>query len=414
MQNVLTLKNTQMSRRKIYALKYRDLFDWVGILALLILSAEGGFDYIFAGTPLIIWKQLLVFALTAVVFFRVYKYKIGSVLYLSLFFSSILVFSSSILGLGLGSSLKNAFYYISWVPFYYFGLTINRNIAKRVLYSVPYYLIVISGLGLLVQMQTHLLDFLNNTLDAYLYRSEFREAHRLSFLYVTSTIVMPTLIGFLTLLLLFSQRMIKKVVALFFLSISAIMTGSLSGAIMLVGAFGIVGVRIHKLSSFVAIFLVLLFGYFLYLNIGAISPTLEENVNIQMDRITNNGLSSQSNQGRLWQWETAISIISEFSPLEFATGKGLGTTNGGVLGRARLIHGESSYFQAMIEGGMLGLFLRIFPFILLITSSPRKGYLETLVYAAFLFVATAVAPIFGAYGVQCILGFLAGYQRRDD
>jgi hypothetical protein len=79
-----------------------------------------------------------------------------------------------------------------------------------------------------------------------------------------------------------------------------------------------------------------------------------------------------------------------------------------------LPHGESSWFQAYIEGGIVGLLLRLLPFILLLKPINTRGYWIRFTYGISLLICCSVAPLFAAYGVQCTLGFLAGIANRRD
>lgn len=386
------------------------MFDAIALYMLVLLSAQGLLNYVFSGTPLEAWKQLFIVVLFCIAASRLERKDDYIVFYFSIFVGGVLFLTSILRRNDVASIAYSSFFYISWIPFYIIGKTSifssprGSGIKQKIAVSA-FLLIVVSGIGLMVQLNTPYLDFLNNVLESTQLQIANNEARRLNFVFVASTIVMPTLVGFFRLLCMWVRSSIVRSTSVFFLILSAIPTGSLGSIVMLFSSFLIASLRMKLIGKVVG-------GAVVFIGAIYLLSGMSDVVNTQFLRIISNDTYSESNVGRIIQWKYALDFISSFGPVEHLVGVGLGSTNEGQFGSGISMHGESSFFSAYIEGGLFGLFLQITPFFLLLSARVANGYIENVIYGLALFVCCAVAPIFGGYGIQCVLGYIAGVARR--
>lgn len=379
----------------------RRCIELFGLIALLLLCAQGLLNYLFAATPLVIWKQVLIPAVFGATLL-IYRHRrdVGLSIAVVILGGELAVYTV-LAGNPAEAAIYNAFYYIGWIPFYLLGTSIDLSRCRRLLSASAMIVLAVSAAGLLLQLFTGMFGFLEDG-DAALYRSRFGETQRFGFLFVASTGVIPTLLGFYRLLSLAQSAMLPRIYGILALALSGVPTGSLSSLIGIVAALGSAFARMRPSAR------VLLFGAVVLGGAGLVTYGGDV-VALQLARMTGNGIESVSNQGRIALWGQALEIIGGFNLENHLAGLGLGTTNGNYFGAARAVHGESTFFQAYIEGGIIGLALRVLPFVLLFRAAlklPDKS--DDLFYGFALLVCCAVAPIFAMFGVSCMLGFIAG------
>jgi hypothetical protein len=379
----------------------RRVIEIFAFLSLVLLSAQGVLNYVFAATPLVVWKQILIPAVFAAVLLIYRRRQDVTLSVVVAALGGVLAFYTVAAGNPTEAAIYNMFYYTGWVPFYLLGTSIDLQRNKHLITGAAFWMLTLGALGLLLQLFTSSLDFLKDT-DASLYRSRFGETQRYAFVFVASTGVMPTLLGYYRLLAIDRAAVGSRIYGVATLALSGVPTGSLSSLIAFIAAVGATFVRLRSASRLGLVIAIVLAG-------GALVTYGGDLVAVQLERITGNGVESESNQERIDLWRQALEIIGGFSPEAHLVGLGLGTTNGNYFGDAHVVHGESTFFQAYIEGGVIGLGLRIMPFILLFTAAiklPKKA--DDLFYGFALFACCAVAPIFGMFGLSCVLGFVAG------
>lgn len=370
------------------------------ISSYLLLSMQGIGNYLLNSGPLSAWKQVIIGLLFVYACVR-HATTRGAPIVFCLLIAAILIINTLTLGRPVASTTYNIFFFVGWVPFFVFAQSIdleNRPRLGRLFAS----LILLSAVGLWLQLTTHLLDFLKLTLESEL-RDKTGEAQRFALVYVTSTGVMPTLAGFYCLALSARISTFWQVLATIALIVSAIPTASLAAFVMLACSLCAFAVVARGWGRLLLIALAAIFAL--------AAPLLQSNdVAKQLARIGDSTTSSQSNSGRLELWQQSIAILAESSPREAIVGHGIGTTNGNLGAEALYTNGESSYFQAAIEGGLLGLALRFLPLCLLLISSAyvpdRSMY---WLYGIGIAICCAVAPVFALYGLQCSVGMVAGY-----
>lgn len=370
------------------------------IISYLLLAMQGIGNYLFSSGPLSAWKQILIGFLLLYVVVR-YLPTRAFMPIICILVAVILVVNTLTLGRPLGATMYNIFFFIAWVPFFAFAQSIDfENRPKLGRFFV--FLIILSAVGLWLQLTTGMLDFLKNSVEAQL-REQTGEAQRFFLVYVTSTGVMPTLAGFYCIALTARIGVLWQVLAVAALIVSAIATASLAAFVMLAFTLLMCAVAVKGWGRLV---LIALAGIFMLA-----APALQSgDVAKQLSRVTGNTATSKSNEGRLELWQQAITLMTTASPREALLGRGVGTTNSNLGVEALYPHGESSYFQAIIEGGLLGLILRLLPFCLLFMAAASvPGRASIWLYAIGIAICCAVAPVFALYGLQCSIGMVAGY-----
>ncbi len=371
------------------------------LASYILLSAQGVGNYLLSNGLFSAWKQVIIVSLIVLCIFK-NDYMRSPVLLFAIVSAIVLTTNTYSEGLSLSQISYNLFFYIGWVPFFLMGQKIDLDNRQKIgmLFIA---LIIISALGLWLQLTTPILDFLK-TQDEAEYRDITGDAQRFYFVYVVSTGVMPTLAAFFCFTIIAKIKSSYQIIALIALATAALATASLAAFIMLSFCFLMLAVALQGRSRLI---LVSAFGVMLISLPLLTSDTFSK----QIDRVVTNRSDSESNVGRLELWSDAVNLIGDASITELVFGYGIGSTNSnGNLKRNVLPHGESSYFQAMIEGGILGLILRLMPTVLLFAFARRlPDRLTIFAYAAGVFICCAVAPIFSLYGVQCGLGLLSGY-----
>ncbi|MDB5539294.1 MAG: hypothetical protein JWQ89_1021 [Devosia sp.] len=370
-------------------------------VSLIALTIQGLPNVLLAGTPFVGWKQVMLMLCLGLAIIHVRRTANAVISAWTVFAALVLC----IWGLGsdvdFGTSLLNSYYYVGWLPFYLLGTGTPNGVIGKGAGRLVFGLILLSAVGLMLQLYTGVLDFLKSAAEAS-YRSAFQETQRFAFVFVTSTGVMPTLFGLTRMYLGHGARAAGKAWVAVALMVSAVPTGSLAALIALGGSLlALIGsAKVHGR--------VILVGLVVACVVGAlwIGGDLMQR---QIERMVGNSAGSVSNQGRLALWLAAMELIQGFSFEQHLFGKGLGTTNSNYFGQLALIHGESSFLQAYIEGGLLGLSLRLLPFAIYLRAILRfRSGVADIAYLSTMLIVCSVAPIFGIFGVECLLGFNAG------
>lgn len=370
-------------------------------LFIWLLSLQGFVNSVLSGGMFSSWKQIIIVLLFLVIFVLNEEYRVTIGLIFAFILFSVFIFYGVINGLNFSSLMYNIFFYISWVPFFILGrLGLSDYFFERYKVHILFF-IVFSAVGLYVDFTT---DFFSFLVDKE-YNNEFLElngiAKRTAFIFNTSTTVMPIICGFAVIKMLYPIKNITLFIISLALIVSAYCSGSLSAAIGLVMCLACVFYK-SDIQLINKITLVIILLFLLSLLVSSYSGG-----DLQVDRILSNDSSSESNTGRLYLWSYAVNTISNFNVIELLLGKGLGVTNSNFNDSVQFMHGESSYFQSLIEIGILGTMLRLAPFYLYFVCYRANFILD--VYMLSVLVATAVAPIFGNITLQAILGLLIGW-----
>ena len=381
--------------------------------ALLMLATQGLTNFLVRGLGIEWWKQALIavaFAFAALSAKR--RTSTFLIFWMGIAATLLLVLTSILNGVDILTCIFNAMLYAAWIPFLVLARMTNFDRMRDSINTSILTIIIVSGVGILLQLYTPYFNFLIDDQEAFEYAAQTGVAQRIGFIYVASTLVMPTMVSLYFIACMNGLAQKWKVALLPFFILSVIATGSLGGAIMLVDAAFIAFARGSiKARAFGAA------GLAMVLCLGFIFAGVDETAQRQLDRIFTNTAASDSNQGRLEMWGDAMSTIARFSGDQHVFGMGFGTTNGRTTAMA-LPHGESSFFQAYLETGIIGLVLRVFPLAALAWIGFARLRIDVVFHALMLFIVCGTAPIMGAFGLQCTLGYAVGllaqqsYQSR--
>jgi hypothetical protein len=280
-------------------------------------------------------------------------------------------------------------------------------------------LILISALGLIIDLKTDYFNLLNIREDIVdnFYLEKRTVAKRSAFMFTTSTLVMPVLGGMIVIALSSYLSLSRILICLFAIIIAIITTAAVNCA--LISLFILIGFsldhlpKISKLHASQFLGLIVLV-YLIYLCSFWIID--DEILQRQFKRMLDNQyLDSEANIGRLDMWNQALNDIAHFSLQEYLIGAGLGSTNGNLENKTLYGHGESSFLQAYIEAGGFGVLLKLFPFLFGLWFTIRSIYPHKFLFMSYfiaILISVTVAPIFGNIPSQAVLGFLAGLSYR--
>lgn len=122
----------------------------------------------------------------------------------------------------------------------------------------------------------------------------------------------------------------------------------------------------------------------------------------------------EANEFRFNIWRRGMDMVGTFDS-SFFFGHGLGSTMGQINDGFRAhTHYESSFFQAFYEGGVVGIFVRYFWYLVALAGLMRGGAGDSRVnillsvWLFLYFLATATSPTAGAYHGQMALFTVVG------
>jgi hypothetical protein len=369
----------------------------------------------FGGSILAGWKQLILIVGYVMCFSLVKKTPDLRRIFMSTIFIQItLVMTSMIAGIAPEVVFYNLFYYSAWVPFFIWAARGGTDYYLKKYGKLTFYLVIACGIGLVIDSKTDIFMFLATRqaeLDMDYFSQHTDTVKRSAFIFTTSTLVMPVLGGMVVVGLLRNHTAMRAAISAVVILIGIVTSASANSAVLsaglLLGMLMQLGMKPIRIVGTALVFSVAIF---------IVGPMVgdDEFVAKQIGQIAGHqSLADEGNTGRLWHWGKALDDIQEFSIIEHIVGSGLGTSNSNN-GNVNVLHthGESSFFQAYLEGGILGLTLRLLPFFLIATlvksnSLNNRPYL-ILGYIFTVFLVDAVAPLFGNIPSQALLGFLMG------
>lgn len=389
---------------------------------ILLITAGIG-NAILNGTLLAGWKQAILIVAYLLCFSITNKsIKLLRFFIIIIFLQISLILTSIIFGMNPNIVIYNLFYYSAWIPFFIWASTGGANHYLTNYGKLTFYLVIICGIGLIIDLKTDIFSFLmsrSKELDSDYFLRHSEVVKRSAFIFTTSTLVMPVLGGMIVIGLLDNLSIIRISISLLVMLIAIVTSATANSFVVSTGL--LLGILLQtkknltRMVKYIAVFFIAFY---------VIIPIIGDNdlISKHIDQIIQHqSLDSVANIGRIWHWERAFYNILDFSFIEHLFGSGLGSTNEN-LGNQNVIHthGESSFLQAYLEGGLFGLYLRILPFIFVVIFFLKPNNHENrpfiiIGYCITVFLVDAVAPIFGNIPSQVLLGFLIGtlasYQR---
>jgi len=378
-------------------------------ICLLCVTRLG--NAILGSTPLAGWKQMVIL----VAFVLILSSRRSGYVQLVLMVAGALLIPFSIAsvlnGQSVGAIAFNVWFYVSWIPFFAWATDGGFHRLTSRHRNLMLIVLAVSVVFTVIDFRTDLLLPLGNGDADSSYYERLEIAKRASGLFDTSTVVMPVAGALAVFGTYRTTSAIRSVFAAVALLILAICTASLSAlAVFVVVSAGITAKHLNVRGL---VSLTLLF------TIGAmVAPKViqsDEAMSRQYQRLVENRDSgSEANVDRRTQWYRASRVIAGFAVEDHLFGRGMGSTNDGHNDLPTYGHGESSFVQAYIEGGMLGVSIRLLPFILLFITIFQSGMIGSVsisFYVVAVAAAVAFAPTFGAIPLQMMLGIAVGGAR---
>lgn len=413
-QAILTLKPISISIKRIAI-----ALMLIGFVAYPMNILIGFF---FIDTPLQSWRQLMSALLLSIVLIIVLsrmKVDIGGLVLLIITLAALLLSLHSLL---LGYSLMRVGYaffaYVGLSSFLLASRIIEEERKSIALHKILFILMIASSIGLIADYFT---DFLlgfqraeNNDLDDLL----LGHLRRASFLFGASTLVFPFLSFCFVASIVYYKKLSKLAIGLLWLVVTAGLLVTISRAaiaawtvlsILLLIAWLSQRVSVTRLLKImVSIGLIFIVSFFVF-------PNFLLQADLFTDLLSDPfSAEEKSNSHRLQRWSFGLKLFS-FSP-EMVLGHGLGSTMGQISDAMPIhTHYESSFFQAMHEGGVFGLLIRYLPalvaYYMFLKSKYARSQLDLKMYAAWLFTylfVIFVAPTAGAFHNQLVYFYVCG------
>lgn len=403
----------------------------LGYAAIFLLPNHDLFNYVFQGTPLVVWKQalaLLLIVASASWLYLVRHNRVGlgeirTLLRLLLFLSALLILYSLALGISATRIIYGAIGYVGYSAFTVFAcIVIVRGHAEKLL-RVLFLVILVGAIGIVADYFLPILDFLPRS-EGNEYETQLAAGYlrRAAFLFGASTTVFPALsFGVVAAAILYIQkRSVARLLAfalLFAVSLVAIyLTGSRANLLLYLSFatvvyLGVIGQsRVGKALALVGIPVLLA-----PLLMRSAEEYLVQFYNLSGRYLDPFSSQAEGNDHRFYVWGQALSLFESFG-IESVLGHGLGTTVNTIDdGFAYSTHYESSFFQAFYEGGAAGVLLRYGPAAFAVYSlMSRRAIRMTadgrllLAWLIWYCVAISVAPTAGAYHTQMVYFITCG------
>lgn len=385
-------------------------------LFFILLITSGIWNVVFSGTLLSGWKQAVVIISYVMCFPLIKKYSdlLRLTFFLTIFIQIALVFASLFSGMAVEVTFYNVFYYAAWVPFFIWAARSGADYYLDKYRKFTFFLVIACGIGLIIDSKTDLFLFLasrSDELDMSYFVEHSEVVKRSAFIFTTSTLVAPVFGGMIVVSWLEKLSLLRAAMGGMAMLL-AILASAATNSVVIVSGL-ILGVLLQmglKPARVIGVALAFLMAvYFVFPFLGG-----EQFIEKQFSQILEHrSLESEGNAERIILWNQGLDDIQEFSGVEHIFGSGLGSTNANGGNRNVLhTHGESSFIQAYLEGGIFGLTLRMLPFLLIAylvkrNKSGKRPYI-ILGYATSVFITDAIAPIFGNIPSQVLLGFMMG------
>ncbi|NHQ88506.1 hypothetical protein HA050_20615 [Iodobacter sp. HSC-16F04] len=377
------------------------------LLTVFFMFWSDLFNYIFAGTPLVAWKQLVAIS------YWIIAYKIATkawhydLLNISLAVGLVLFINSYFMfDVGVDTCLFNFLIYFTTPALLVVLLSCPvKFLLDERMYILWAVFVFLSVVGLLIDLNTDLFSFLpRNEMDSVFYLVN-NEVKRASLFFPASTMAVP----FIAAGAIYSTT-IKNNSKWIGISLSASLpvaafaTGSVSSYFVAIACLiGIVATQKISIGGVFSGCIAISICAGLYLSNSGENSTVSK----QMDRLLNNThANSQSNMERQQYWDDAMKIIENFNVIDHLVGKGYGVTFPKFEKQIVYPHGESSFFQSHIELGLIGDLARVVPFIYIIGMSIRRKKIDVFLWGSSVFLAIALAPTAGSIPFQVLVALM--------
>lgn len=401
------------------SLHYEKITYYFGSFLLIVLPNHDIVNWLVSNTYFSIWKQVLALISAALTILILSKKRslrnnntknLRLLLLVLLFMAITLSLVAFLYGF---SSYRITYGVISYIGF--IGalgfITTSMTLGKILLtLRLSALLGIISSFGLIIDYSTGYLDFLPKSQEMTAFEQlDSNDLRRASFLFGASTIIFPFIsFTIFSSIILFIKSQKKHdgiyLLTLVFLSpIAIFLTGSRSQLILVIFFLCIsLFIIIKKLLKLRFILL------FFISSVILIQFTIKEFMQINQSTMLSERYLNSFNQtdDRVLLWKDSVALL--YRP-ESIFGIGIGSSLGMVKdGHVETSHYESSFFQALSEGGYLGILLRFLPLILgllfLLKSRKTNKIIRKLMILWFItyFISVFTAPTAAAYHTQYV------------
>ena len=402
----------------------------LSVFCALVLPLHDIFNYLFSGTPLVVWKQLLALFLILSFFYFIEAVRAGDgnlkfVKILSRFLVYIVLFwiiASFVSGISPRRIVYGLFAYIGFISFLVAAYVGELRGKPLFLFQIFQWLSIICSAGVVIDYLAPFLDFLPRS-SGIDYDTQISKGYlrRGAFLFGTSTTIFPFLsLGVLSggVIYLNNPKPKQALIALF--SMAAALSACYASAsranlLLMVGFAAIFSIVVFGNRRFIKLipFLFLFVVVFWMFEISGGSLFQDAILRSRYEDVFSE--DSVGNTTRFSAWARGLELFLSFR-IEVFLGSGVGTTLGMVNDGFRSAgHFESSFFQAFYEGGLVGLFARFLPGVFalyyLISSGVFLKSLGLLTFSWIVFYLASVvsAPTAAAYHTQMVYFFVCGW-----
>jgi O-antigen ligase len=428
------LSNQYLSRHEVsgFSLNHEERIYYFGCIILVLLPNHDILNWLFQGTPLIIWKQLLALFL-AILSIKVLSVKrsivnrgtgnIRLLVFVLIFTITVLILTSFIQGMSLHRVAYAVIAYIGFIGALGFAVAAMTLGKTTSLLRLAVILGLISSVGLIIDSFTGFFNFLPRTSDAENLdigrQIAFGYIKRASFLFGAPNAIFPFISFTLLASAILYVKKLKKSDVIYFISLLILTlpaffyTGSRSQFMLILVLFSgiiiILTMDFLRTKSFLLLILIFIsvavFFTAKYIESDYQSLVLLEKYQNPFDE------NADGNYHRFQRWNEGTDLFKNFdfhSLVGVGIGKSLGMVNDGD---ESITHYESSLFQAFSEGGYLGLILRYFPMFYGLVklvkykaNRPKEKQIKKLfiLWLCVYFASLFAAPIAAAYYTQMI------------
>lgn len=370
-------------------IRVSSLVQFLGLVCIITLPNHDLINFLFAGTPLVVWKQGLTGFLAALTIVFVHRYgalpelRTSKHVVMLTFLASIpaLFFAVTASDISAMSLAYGCFFYLGGVGGILYGANLKRLKYYDRILNVVIRVGILSSFFVIIDYFTNIFSFLPReslTMEEVVWSEHL---HRAAGLFGASTLVAPFLLFSIAAGMIRFMRT-KRI-------FDAITAGTL--IVLCLGAIFLSGSRAGMLTSIALVILLLSLTlwyvrfshtWLLLLVVGGVGY-LVSSLNIASGFVRQLGYLAQrymfafasdaaGNEMRYSVWQECLDKLSEMSVYSvFGTGFG---SSSGTFGEALVPHCESSLFQSLLEAGPIGFAIRYGPGLLAIGVTLRRAF----------------------------------------
>jgi hypothetical protein len=388
--------------------------------------------------PLGAYKQIIILGLTV---YCLYTCKSPRALRISIYCLAIMgilaLWSYFVKGMPIPAIAYNSFNYISWIPFFLFGVSRRGVIPLECHWHKLFAILYVSSIiGLILDYHLDIASHVNPSIIDWREYARYSgdDVSRSEFFFGGSVKVIPQLIficflvistGILANKWTMNQSLLVSLPLMLVFPYTHTTNAFLFSLLFILSVCFCIQSELSKSLIFLALsYLTISLLIFIAPSLQDLDGTRFARPLAQIGVVQSSRFSDQD--GRISFWMESVTFLDSAPLLNVLLGDGIGTGGGqfsqGITGRS---HGESSFIQSLFEGGILATILRLLPFYIGISAyfrlhsrykvsafhlSKRDGSLLNLCVSTILllFMICAVAPLMVYLPVHMYVGWISG------